>query len=164
MNVYYQEEENRFMQVEIGAIYDGKVSGLTNFGAFVVLEDGKTTGMVHISEVSNGFVKDIKDVLTENQEVKVKVISVNDDGKISLSIKQALPQEERRERKPRPKFNRNSDNVWQGNKNETSNESMSFEDMMARFKQVSDEKMTDLKRSKESKHGAGFSRGRAPRN
>ena len=140
------------MQLEIGTICDGKVSGITNFGAFVSLPGGKT-GMVHISEVSNKFIKDIREVLTEEQEVKVKVISIGDDGKISLSIKQTEKQEER-PRRPRPP--RNAD-VWQGNKNEAK-ESLSFEDMMAKFKQVSDEKMTDLKRSKEAKHG-GFSRG-----
>lgn len=141
------------MQLEIGTICDGKVSGITNFGAFVSLPGGKT-GMVHISEVSNKFIKDIREVLTENQDVKVKVISIGDDGKISLSIKQTEKQEEKPPRKPRPP--KNAD-VWQGNKSETK-ENMSFEDMMAKFKQVSDEKMTDLKRSKESKHG-GFSRG-----
>ncbi len=141
------------MQLEIGTICDGKVSGITNFGAFVSLPDGKT-GMVHISEVSNKFIKDIREVLTENQDVKVKVISIGEDGKISLSIKQTEKQEERPPRKPRPP--RNAD-VWQGNKSEPK-DSLSFEDMMAKFKQVSDEKMTDLKRSKESKHG-GFSRG-----
>ena len=62
--------------LEIGAIYDGKINGLTGFGAFVSLPDGKS-GMVHISEVSNTFVKDIKDVLKEGQEVKVKVFAIS---------------------------------------------------------------------------------------
>ena len=75
-----------FMQVEVGAIVEGKVTGLTNFGAFVSLPDGKT-GMVHISEVAPTYVKEIRDYLTENQEVKVKVLSVGDDGRVSLSIK-----------------------------------------------------------------------------
>ena len=91
------------MQLEIGTICDGKVSGITNFGAFVSLPGGKT-GMVHISEVSNKFIKDIREVLTENQEVKVKVISVGEDGKISLSIKQTEKQEEK-PRRPRPPRN-----------------------------------------------------------
>ncbi len=142
------------MQLEIGTICDGKISGITNFGAFVSLPGGKT-GMVHISEVSNKFIKDIREVLTENQDVKVKVISIGEDGKISLSIKQTEVKEEK-PKKPRPP--RNAD-VWQGSKSEPKEQSMSFEDMMAKFKQVSDEKMTDLKRSKESKHGGGFSRG-----
>ncbi|MCM1543964.1 MAG: S1 RNA-binding domain-containing protein [Ruminococcus sp.] len=144
--------------LEIGAIVDGKVTGLTGFGAFVALPDG-SSGMVHISEVSNTFVKDIKDFLSEGQEVKVKVIGINDEGKISLSIKKAAePTGESRprnnrggQRKPRQV------NAWQGQPHK-STEGMSFEDMMAHFKQVSDEKMTDLKRSGESKHGGGYSR------
>ena len=75
--------------LEIGSIVEGKVTGLTGFGAFVSLPDG-SSGMVHISEVSTSFVKDIKDHLSEGQNVKVKIININDDGKISLSIKKAL--------------------------------------------------------------------------
>lgn len=141
--------------LEIGAIVEGRVTGLTNFGAFVALPDG-SSGMVHISEVSSSFVKDIKEFLSEGQQVKVKVISINDDGKISLSIKKASEDTQKRTnhgsaRKSRPA------NVWQGQPQKQNNESMSFEDMMARFKQVSDEKITDLKRAGESKHG-GYSR------
>ena len=84
-----------FMQVEVGAIVEGKVTGLTNFGAFVSLPDGKT-GMVHISEVAPTYVKEIRDYLTENQEVKVKVLSVGDDGRVSLSIKRAMEPEQQR--------------------------------------------------------------------
>lgn len=76
------------MQLDVGKIYEGKVTGITKFGAFVELEPG-TTGMVHISEVANTFVNEIKDFLTEGQTVKVKVLSVGEDGKISLSIKKA---------------------------------------------------------------------------
>ena len=143
--------------LEIGAIVEGKVTGLTAFGAFVSLPDGKS-GMVHISEVSNSFVKDIKDFLKEGQDVKVKVVNITDEGKISLSIKKA--DETPREAAPRPKRNDrprgNNSNVWQGQPKQNDS-AMSFEDMMARFKQVSDEKMTDLKRSTDAKHG-GYSR------
>ena len=142
--------------LEIGAIVEGKITGLTNFGAFVSLPDGKS-GMVHISEVSNSFVKDIKEHLKEGQDVKVKVVNITDEGKISLSIKKA--EDTPRESAPRPKRNdrpRNN-NVWQGQSKQQNDSAMSFEDMMARFKQVSDEKMTDLKRSTDSKHG-GYSR------
>ena len=85
--------------LEIGAIYDGKVTGLTGFGAFVSLPDGKS-GMVHISEVSTDYVKDIKDFLKEGQDVKVKVVSISPEGKISLSIRKAMEpsKEEKRER------------------------------------------------------------------
>jgi len=150
------------MQVEVGAIVEGKVTGLTNFGAFVSLPDGKT-GMVHISEVAPTYVKEIRDYLTENQEVKVKVLSVGDDGRVSLSIKRAMEPEQQRppqQRQQRPGGGHQSRSympVWQGSK-PVQTENLSFEDMMARFKQVSDEKITDLKRSSESKHGGGFSR------
>ena len=149
------------MQVEVGAIVEGKVTGLTNFGAFVSLPDGKT-GMVHISEVAPTYVKEIRDYLTENQEVKVKVLSVGDDGRVSLSIKRAMEPEQQRppQRQQRPgggRQRRSSPRGWQGS-NPVQTENLSFEDMMARFKQVSDEKITDLKRSSESKHGGGFSR------
>lgn len=78
------------MQLEVGKIYEGKVTGITKFGAFVEL-DKDTTGMVHISEVANTFVSEIKDHLKEGQTVKVKVLALGDDGKISLSIKKAQP-------------------------------------------------------------------------
>ena len=139
------------MQIEIGSVFEGKVSGITKFGAFVTF-DGDKTGMVHISEISDGFVKEIRDVISENQLVRVKVISVGDDGKIGLSIKQAS------EEKKKPQKKRRSANVWQGVEKEEKTEDMSFEDMLSRFKRVSDEKIVDLKRSKESKHSAGFSR------
>ena len=145
--------------LEIGAIVEGKVTGLTAFGAFVSLPDGKS-GMVHISEVSNSFVKDIKDHLKEGQDVKVKVVNITDEGKISLSIKKAEDTTPR-ESVPRPKRTERprNNNVWQGQNKQQNDSAMSFEDMMARFKQVSDEKMTDLKRSTDSKHG-GYSRRR----
>jgi S1 RNA binding domain protein len=148
------------MQVEVGTILDGKITGLTNFGAFVELEGGKT-GMVHISEVAGSYVNDIKDHLIVNQDVKVKVLSVSEDGKISLSIKKAMepdlmPKQQQRPRSAPSK--RPSGNVWQGGKSSSSNESQSFEDMLVKFKQVVEKKMTDLKHSTESKHGGGYSR------
>ncbi|MFC6275500.1 S1 domain-containing RNA-binding protein [Levilactobacillus tangyuanensis] len=76
------------MAIEVGAKVTGKVSGITNFGAFVDLGDHKT-GLVHISEISDGYVKDIHDVLTVGDEVTVKVLTVGDDGKIGLSIRKA---------------------------------------------------------------------------
>lgn len=141
------------MQLEVGAIVEGKVTGFTSFGAFVDLEGGKK-GMVHISEVATEFVKDIKDHLKIGQQVKVKILSISDDGKISLSIRKTLEQP-----KPaKPKFSqskRPAANVWQGTKT-TDNQPQSFESMMAKFKQESDEKMSDLKR--DSKHGGGYNR------
>lgn len=82
------------MAIEVGAKVSGKVSGITNFGAFVDLEDHKT-GLVHISQVSNKFVKDIHDVLTVGDTVTVKVMLIGDDGKIALSIKAASDEPQR---------------------------------------------------------------------
>ena len=99
------------MELTVGAILDGKVKTITNFGAFVALPENKT-GMVHISEVANAYVSDIRQHLTEGQEVKVMVIST-ENGKINLSIKrlEAKPQREnsgngfRREAAPRHEGN-----------------------------------------------------------
>ena len=71
------------MDVEVGAILEGKVSGITNFGVFVDI--GETTGMVHISEVARNYVKDLKEYVQVGQTVKVKIISVSPEGKIALS-------------------------------------------------------------------------------
>lgn len=156
------------MQIEEGAIFTGKVTGLTDFGAFVELEGGKT-GMVHISEVSTSYVKDIKEFLTIGQEVRVMVVAVSPEGKVSLSIKRLMEKEEKsaqrpsfdKPRQPRPRQGerRSSPPVWNGMKSNAPapGEKQSFEDMMARFKQASDEKMADLKHSNESKRG-GYSR------
>lgn len=144
------------MQLEVGSIVDGVVTKLTGFGAFVALDEGKS-GMVHISEVSSSFVKEIKDFLTEGQEVKVKILSIGEDGKISLSIRKAVEEEKPRrrpagERKP---------NVWQGQqKPAATGEKMSFEDMMARFKQESDEKMSDYKKANDARRGSSRRGGR----
>ncbi|NLX94506.1 MAG: S1 RNA-binding domain-containing protein [Clostridiales bacterium] len=148
------------MQVEVGAVLEGKVTGLTNFGAFVELEGG-VTGMVHISEVAGSYVNDIKDHLVISQIVKVKVLSVGDDGKISLSIKKAIEPEQQAARPQRTRsapVKRQSGSVWQGPKSTSLSESSSFEDMISKFKQVSEEKMTDIKHSNEAKHGGGYSR------
>lgn len=157
------------MQVNIGDIVEGKVTGLTNFGAFVKLTTGEV-GMVHISEVASSYVKDIKEFLAEGQEVKVKILSVNEAGKISLSIKQAEPKPAeshshssenggRRDgfsdRKPsRP---RRSPPVWQGSRQEE--KPQSFEDMMTKFKQTSDERQSGLKKANEGGRRGNSRRG-----
>ena len=91
------------MELTVGAVLEGKVKSITNFGAFVSLPENKT-GMVHISEVANAYVSDIRQHLTEGQDVKVMVIGT-DNGKINLSIKrlEAKPQ---RENAPRSNFRR----------------------------------------------------------
>ncbi|MEG2707976.1 MAG: S1 RNA-binding domain-containing protein, partial [Vagococcus sp.] len=98
------------MSIEVGVKLPGKVSGITNFGAFVDLGAGKT-GLVHISEVSNSFVKDINEVLKVGDEVEVKVMSIGADGKIGLSIKRANEEERpERERAPKKDFKRPNNN------------------------------------------------------
>ena len=93
------------MELEIGSIYEGKVTGITKFGAFVLLPMGKS-GMVHISEVANTFVDDINNYLKEGQTVNVKLIAIDQQGRINLSIKKALPQTEQPARPARPAGNR----------------------------------------------------------
>ncbi len=158
-------------KLEVGSIFEGKVTGITKFGAFVDIGGGKT-GMVHISEVAPVFVKEIKDFVTEGQTVKVKIIGINEEGKISLSMKKAdenaqqqRPQRRREDGRPSRQGGysrrestppvqspaRPGDYEWHAREN-----SGSFEDMMSKFKQMSDEKMSDLKRA-ENKRG-GYSR------
>ncbi|MBQ7063319.1 MAG: S1 RNA-binding domain-containing protein [Firmicutes bacterium] len=97
------------MSVEVGQVLNGKVTGIQSFGAFVALEGEKTQGLIHISEVSNTYVKDINSFLQVGQEVQVKVIKVDTEkNKISLSIRALMPEpeekprRERSERGPRP--------------------------------------------------------------
>ncbi len=146
------------MQLEIGKIYDGKVKGITNYGAFVEVpvEGAKPiTGMVHISEVANTFVNDIRQFLTEEQEVKVKVLQVNEQGKISMSIKKAMPEEkpqqQKQQRPRRPERDRGV--VWEPKPQKPQTE-MTFEDMMSKFKQNSEEHMCDIKRNTDRKNGS----------
>ena len=136
------------MQLEIGAILDGKITGLAPFGAFVELEDG-TTGMVHISEVASSYVNDINEHLKEGQSVKVKVLAIEDNGKVALSIKKASAPVKRAPKAPAPPVTSPGDYQWQPRKNETG----SFEEMMARFKQDSEEKLSDLKRITDDRRG-----------
>ncbi|WP_026690819.1 S1 domain-containing post-transcriptional regulator GSP13 [Alteribacter aurantiacus] len=88
---------------EVGSIVEGKVTGIKPFGAFVALDDQKQ-GLVHISHIAHGFVKDINEHLSVGDEVKVKVLSVDEEtGKISLSIRETQPKPERPARQERPK-------------------------------------------------------------
>ncbi len=143
------------MSIEVGNILEGVVTGITKFGAFVELPGGKV-GLVHISEVADVYVKDVNDFLKEKDKVKVKVLSVDEQGKIGLSIKQL--QEKKSEEKnvrleqsgnyhrpaPRKQFN----NDFRRNNN-----SVSFEDKLSKFLKDSDEKLTDLRRKTDSKRG-----------
>jgi S1 RNA binding domain protein len=153
------------MALGAGEIVEGKVTGLTKFGAFVSLPEEKV-GMIHISEVSTTYVKDIGEFLEKGQTVKVKVLNIDENGKISLSLKQ-VPEnaeavkrasDDHHDRGERREKKRSAPNVWQGQKSKyADNHELTFEEMMSQFKQQSDDKLTDLKRATESKHG-GFSR------
>ncbi|WP_366926097.1 S1 RNA-binding domain-containing protein [uncultured Subdoligranulum sp.] len=153
------------LALQVGDIVEGKVTGLKPFGAFVSLPEGKT-GLVHISEVSYEFVQDISAVLEDGQAVTVKVLSIAPDGKIALSIKRTQPAPERGARpqggSPRPAARRpkreEKPRVWQPKPAAPQGE-MSFEDMMARYKSRSEEKIADLKRVTEN-HRGGYSRRR----
>jgi len=162
------------MQLEVGTVLEGKITGITKFGAFVELPGGKT-GMVHISEVAPTYVKEIRDFVAENQVVKVKVLSVGEDGKVSLSMKKAIEQtsapspvaqssgfarprpHSRRPSAPRPQADRPGNFEWQSSVH--TGDGGNFEDMMVRFKQSSDEKMSDIKRAMDSKRGSFVKRG-----
>ena len=146
------------MAIEVGSVVEGVVTGITNFGAFVELPEGKT-GLIHISEVADVYVNDVHDFLRERDTVKVKVLTVDDLGKIGLSIKalqdkpvapaqpSAAPV-----RPPRPPrdLRRTAATRQIG--------SPSFEDKLSRFLKDSDERLTDLRRKTDSKRGGRGSR------
>ncbi len=121
------------MSVEVGSKVKGKVSGIKNFGAFIELPERKT-GLVHISEVADQYVEDINEHLKVGEEVEVKVLTIGDDGKISLSIKKAKTQAP----KPRPK-------------KEPSPED--FEKKLAGFLKDSEERISSIKKQTESRRG-----------
>ncbi|PRX21819.1 S1 RNA binding domain protein [Orenia metallireducens] len=120
------------MSIEVGSIVKGVVTGITKFGAFVEL-DGGESGLVHISEVADAYVKDVNNYLKLNEEINVKVISIGKDGKIGLSIKQLS------EANKKTKF--------------TQAPKKSFDDMMSDFLKESTEKQQDLRRSLDKKSG-----------
>ncbi len=144
------------MQLEVGTVLEGKVTGITKFGVFVELPEGKT-GMVHISEVSSNYVTEISEHVKENQIVNVRVLSVGEDGKIRLSMKK-LNGDEPKAQAPKKDFKRERDSKTDFSAPKKS-EPMSFEDMLTKFKQSSDERMSDLKRNMDSKRGGGSRRG-----
>ncbi|WP_102708881.1 S1 domain-containing RNA-binding protein [Paenibacillus castaneae] len=164
------------MAIEVGAKLEGKVTGITHFGAFVDLSGG-VTGLVHISEIADNYVKDVKDHLKIDDVVKVKVINVDKDGKIGLSIKQAI---DRPEGQPAPqqrerhsgggggstgssgggeRFNRGGGGGGGGrpfNKQSSGRPAYgkpSFEDKVSRFLKDSEERISSLKKNTEGKRG-----------
>jgi S1 RNA binding domain protein len=122
------------VELEVGSVLDGKVTGITKFGAFVSLPVGRT-GMVHISEVSYSYVSDIKEYLAEGQEVKVRVLAVDKEGRINLSIKKAASP-----RAQMPSGNR----PLAAARPASRGVALSFEDKLKQFMQDSQTKMSDL--------------------
>ena len=129
------------MTLMAGNILEGTVVNITNFGAFIEIE-GKT-GLVHISEVADSFVKDIRQHLHEQDKVKVKIISIDENGKMSLSIKQAMEK-----KKPSVKP---VDVDWSAEKKKSTghNSGHNFEDIMSRFLKDSEERMQDVKKNQD---------------
>ncbi|MGE8207405.1 S1 domain-containing RNA-binding protein [Heyndrickxia sp. NPDC080065] len=129
------------MSIEVGSKLQGKVTGITNFGAFVELSEG-STGLVHISEVADNYVKDINEHLKVGDEVQVKVINVEKDGKIGLSIRKA---KEQAQSQPHRQRQNKPNNNYRPREN--------FEQKMARFLKDSEDRLSSLKRNTESKRG-----------
>ncbi|WP_440897273.1 S1 domain-containing RNA-binding protein [Amphibacillus sp. Q70] len=125
------------MSIEVGSKLQGKVTGITNFGAFVELGEGKT-GLVHISEVADNYVKDINEHLTVGDQVTVKIINVEKDGKIGLSIKKAKSNPNQGRRKPQASHQDRTEN---------------FESKMNRFLKDSEDRLASLRKHTESKRG-----------
>ena len=128
------------MQLKEGEIVECKVTGITNYGAFVKIADD-INGMIHISEISLYFVKDINEHIEIDQVVRAVVMSIGKDGKVSLSIKR-LKQFENGEHTANPQSKSPEEYKKPG---KTSKNTGSFEDMMNKFKQDSEEKMSSLK-------------------
>lgn len=145
------------MSIEVGSKVQGKVTGITKFGAFVELPGG-STGLVHISEVADSYVKDINDHLKIGDQVEVKVLNIEKDGKIRLSIKKAVdkPEGKTSSYTPRPRQGqgRGNDTRSKGFRSKTlSQPKENFEEKMTRFLKDSEDRLTSLKRSTETKRG-----------
>ena len=144
------------MEPQVGSILEGKVTSIMKFGAFVAL-DGGGSGLVHISEIANTFVEDVHDFLQPGQAVKVLVLSA-ENGRVNLSIKKAVPQEERRSpRSPRPAaFPRPARSPAPSRGKATSlppSADQAFEDKLKQFLTSSEGKMADLNRSMDGRRG-----------
>lgn len=134
------------MALEVGAIVEGRVSGITKFGAFVALPEGKS-GLVHISEVANAFVSDVNEYVQLGQTVKVKVLSISPEGKINLSIKRAAENPEPARRPPMPKREAAPRAVQTAEAQpfaaDPSSADQAFEDRLKKFMQESDSRIAD---------------------
>jgi len=139
------------MELAAGSIYEGKVTGITKFGAFVSFQGGKS-GLVHISEIANSFVSDVSNHVSVGQMIKVKVLSISDDGKINLSIKQVesepkapVEKEELPQRFAGPVKHQKYNMATIPAANEDSGD-INFEDRLKKFMQESDSRIADSRR------------------
>ena len=139
-------------ELAVGSIVEGKVSGITKFGAFVSLPEGRS-GLVHISEISYTYVNDVKDHLQEGQTVKVKIIGVDENGRINLSIKKAMDPPPRAEGSPSRQGSRPVG--FTGVRKAP--EPTSFEDKLKQFMASSDSKLSEhhMNERKGSRRGGG---------
>ncbi len=133
--------------VEVGQVIEGTVTGITHFGAFVALPNGKT-GLVHISEVADTYVRDINDFLHEQDTVRVKVLSMDDRGKVALSIRQANPNAA-----PGPRTGGGGGGRRPRSGGGGRGGAPSFEDKLSRFMKDSESRLSDLRKSNDSKRG-----------
>lgn len=133
------------MEFGVGSIVEGKVSGITKFGAFVSLPEGKS-GLVHISEIAYSYVNDVNDHLHEGDQVKVKVIGIDDAGRINLSIKKATEPPPRPAARPAAPRTQNPGRERSATYSPAApKEPTSFEDRLKQFMAASDSKLSDLR-------------------
>ncbi|MBQ8144610.1 MAG: S1 RNA-binding domain-containing protein [Butyricicoccus sp.] len=149
------------MGLAVGEILEGKITGITKFGAFVALPEGKS-GMVHISEVANSYVNDIKDFVKIDDAVRVKVINIDDQGRINLSIKRAQEQPRTEQAQPKAEFRprterrpqqRNFAQQPRENKQRDPG-SMTFEDKLKMFMADNESRMADIRHNTDRKNGS----------
>jgi len=134
------------MSLEVGKKVEGKITGLANFGAFIDLGENRT-GLVHISEVSDKFVEDINDELSVGDIVTVKVLSIEDDGKIALSMrdKEAEAEKKKQQKKSSNKKRSNNSRKRRGKKD--------FDSLMDDFLKDSESRLSSLRKNTENKRG-----------
>ena len=143
------------MAIELGSVVEGKVTRIMKFGAFVELEE-KKVGLIHISEVADEYVNTVDDFLKEGDTVQAKVISIDTNGKIALSIKK-LKQQQKQEAEKQFR-NQKGKPTGRGDFKPNRQTSASFEDKLSKFLKDSDERLTDIKRKTDSKRGGRGSR------
>ena len=135
------------MEISVGAILEGTIKSITKFGAFVSLPGGRS-GLVHISEIAHSYVANVSDFLSEGQAVKVKVVSIDEAGRINLSIKKATPPPPRQGRSDFRGGNRTFNAPHTREPRAAAPQPAGpadFEARLKQFMQASDSRLSDLK-------------------